>query len=320
MNDTIRRILVDVDPGKDNGPAIARARALARANGSAVELFVCDYLQWLSGDLVFTTENVDGAREQYFSDLASWAKELGKPLEADGIEVTVHTVWHTPRHEALLEHADKVGADWIIRVASRHGRLARILLSSTDWELIRQAHQLLWLVKSPETRLDKMRVLAAVDPTHPKDPALDRDRRVLDTSLAIADDLGAELHVFHAWTAPLTGPPVPASAVAADAAAVPIPSIDEKTLETARKRHRQCLDGLLAEYDVPGERIHMTEGAPADAIENVIDAHDIDIVVAGAVSRSWLQRLLIGSTAEMLFDAIECDLVVVKENARADDD
>jgi universal stress protein E len=314
------RIVVDLDPGKDNGPAIARARAIAGADGSTVDLFVCDYLQWLSGDLVFTAENVDGAREEYFADLASWANKLGKPLEADGIEVRVHAAWHAPRHEALLEYANKVEADWIVRVASRRGALERLLLSATDWELIRQAKQLLWLVKSADSSLDRLRVLAAVDPTHPQDPEMKRDKRLLDTARRLCGDLNAELHVFHAWTAPMAIPLAPAGAAAADAAAAPIPRIDEKTLKAARERHRQCLDNLLAEYDIRRDRVHMTEGGPADAIEDVIDEHGIDVVVAGAVSRSWLQRFLIGSTAEMLFDAIECDLIVVKEDASVGDD
>jgi universal stress protein E len=118
----------------------------------------------------------------------------------------------------------------------------------------------------------------------------------------------------------MAAPLTPAGATAADAAAVPIPRIDEKTLKAARERHGQCLDSLLAEYDIRRDCVHMTEGAPADAIEDVIDERGIDVVVAGAVSRSWLQRLLIGSTAEMLFDAIGCDLIVVKEAAPVDDD
>lgn len=313
-----RKILVDLDPAKDNGSAIVRAGALARAQGATVELFVCDYQQWLAGDLVFHAENVDIARKEYFAELESWASELGKPLEADGVHVTVHKAWHAPRYEALLDRANEINADWIVRVASRHGKLDRILLSATDWELIRQARQPLWLVKSADSRLDNLRLLATVDPTHPQDPDMHRDRHLLDTSQALCDDLGAELHVFHAWTVPMASPPVPASPVAADVAAVPFPRIDEKALKTARDNHKRRLDSLLADYAIPKERIHMAEGSPADAIERVIDENGINIVSAGAVSRSWLQRLLLGSTTERLFDAVECDLVVVKEDSRDD--
>lgn len=315
----MRKIVVDLDPAKDNGPAIARARALAEANQSTIHLFVCDYQQWLAGDLIFYAENVDIARKEYFSELKKWATELGQPLEENGIDVTVHTAWHAPRYEALLEYADKIEADWIVRVASRHGKIDRLLLSATDWELIRQANQLLWLVKSSDSQLDKLRVLAAVDPTHPQDPDMDRDRHLLDASVALCNDLGAELHVFHAWAAPMSAPPVPASPVAADVAAVPVPRIDEETLKAAKEKHKERLDSLLKDYEIPEQRIHMTEGSPAEAIENVIDELDIDIVAAGAVSRTWLQRLLIGSTAEKLFDAVGCDLVVVKEDTRDDD-
>jgi universal stress protein E len=312
------RIVVDLDPEKDNRPAIARARALAENGGGTIDLFVCEYLQWLAGDLIFTAETVDGTREEYLAQLAAWAEELGKSLQADGLAVTVQTAWHSPRYEALLEYAASVDAGWVIRIASNRSKLERWLLSATDWELIRQAKQRLWLVKAEQAHLDELRVLVAVDPTHREDPELARDRHLLETSLNLCEELGAELHVFHAWAVPMAPTAFAASPTSADAAAVPVPRIAEDTLAAAREKHRQRLESLLADFDIPKRRVHLSEGSPAEAIQGVIDTENIDIVVAGAVSRSWLQRLLIGSTAETLFDAIECDLIVVKDEVIAD--
>ncbi|MGH8313881.1 MAG: universal stress protein, partial [Steroidobacterales bacterium] len=40
--------------------------------------------------------------------------------------------------------------------------------------------------------------------------------------------------------------------------------------------------------------------------------NEIDIMVLGAVARSSLQRVLIGSTAERLLDRLPCDILVIK--------
>ena len=42
-----------------------------------------------------------------------------------------------------------------------------------------------------------------------------------------------------------------------------------------------------------------------------------DLVVMGAVSRSGLQRLFIGSTAEEVLDRLPCDVLIVKAEAIA---
>ncbi len=47
----------------------------------------------------------------------------------------------------------------------------------------------------------------------------------------------------------------------------------------------------------------MTESLPAD------------LVVMGAVSRSGIQRLFIGSTAEEVLDRLPCDVLIVKAGA-----
>jgi universal stress protein E len=43
-----------------------------------------------------------------------------------------------------------------------------------------------------------------------------------------------------------------------------------------------------------------------------IEALGADLLVMGAVSRSAVQRLLLGSTAELVLDFVPCDLLIVK--------
>ena len=49
-----------------------------------------------------------------------------------------------------------------------------------------------------------------------------------------------------------------------------------------------------------------------DLTDNLLTDIGADLVVMGAVSRSGLKRLALGSTAERVLDFLPCDVLVVK--------
>jgi nucleotide-binding universal stress UspA family protein len=51
---------------------------------------------------------------------------------------------------------------------------------------------------------------------------------------------------------------------------------------------------------------------PIEAIAEVARDTGSAIVVMGAISRSGMKRVFIGNTAELILDAIGCDVLVVK--------
>jgi Domain of unknown function (DUF4136)/Universal stress protein family len=57
---------------------------------------------------------------------------------------------------------------------------------------------------------------------------------------------------------------------------------------------------------------HLISGHPADAIALGVAQIRADILVLGCISRSGLQRLLIGNTAEQLIYRVPCDLLMIK--------
>ncbi len=59
-------------------------------------------------------------------------------------------------------------------------------------------------------------------------------------------------------------------------------------------------------------------GNTSEALEELVMQLEIDVVVAGAVSRGRLERLLIGSTAEAILDDVHCDVVIVKPDGFPD--
>lgn len=82
--------------------------------------------------------------------------------------------------------------------------------------------------------------------------------------------------------------------------------------ETIEARYREQCRSFQAEYDISDERLHVVEG-PADVVIPQM-AHRLGaaVTVIGTVARTGLSGALIGNTAEVVLDALESDVLVLK--------
>lgn len=154
-----------------------------------------------------------------------------------------------------------------------------------------------------------VRVLAAVDPAHPGEKKANLDKKLVGAASRIVKLFGGALHVFHAWNPAATVTPV---AAAGHHAAVPTMTIGRELMEELRVQREKQLNKLVAPFGMPSANVHLVPGDTKSALDELVREHGIDIVVAGAVARGRLERLLIGSTAEAILDAADCDVVVIK--------
>ena len=306
----IRKILVDLRPRATEQPALERAEQLAAATGAALLLYLCDFLEPMTGGLFFHDETLRKARDDYVRELGDWLSARAAPLRERGLEIDTAVDWHTPRYEAILMKADGAAADLIVRAARKRSRIDRLLLGATDWELVRRAPQILWLVKKQiDPAAKALRVVVAVDPMHPSDEKAELDRKLVRTAAGIAGLFGGTLHLFHAYN--------PSAAVAPAAsvshhAAMPVLRMSSDLSAELKAARRGKLAELAALADVPEERVHLVPGQASPALQELVERHGMDVVVAGAVSRGRLERLLVGNTAEEILDDVDCDVVVVK--------
>jgi len=310
MTLTINSILADVDPRRDEQPSLSRAESLAARTGASLCLYASDYLYPFGGSVFFDSAEEQKARDAYVANLENWLKDAAAPLDRK-LDVSTVVEWQPSRVDGLLAQAQKVDADIIVRGATRHSKVDRLLLGATDWELIRRAPQVLWLAKGDRLPADNMKVLAAVDPTHAADERAELDRRLLETAAGIAALFDGSVHALHAYM-PVPRQPIFEPGAAMGTAAAPVPPLDEELLEKLQKRLTGRITELTDEYDVPRDNVRVIAGPTTSTIDDFVDDNGIDVVVAGAVSRSWLERLSVGSTAERLLDAVDCDVVGVK--------
>ncbi len=299
----IRRILVALkDPSGRSSPALARSAQLARALGARLELFHVRtepiHRDMIDLDDRPTSELARRESEAVLSNLNS----IGQRLRRQGIDVTAAVERGSPACEAILREAARSGADLIVAECHATRHRAPWLLRFTDWELLRSTSVPVLLVKG-RRHWRRPRILAALDPTHAFDKPARLDHDLVRDGAALARALRGSLHVVHAFD------PVPLKMTAAELSR---PGGVAQAAAALAARARAALRSTVRFARIPLERQHVAGRHPVDAIPDVAREIDAGVVVMGALSRSGLERLVIGNTAEKLLDRLACDILVVK--------
>lgn len=99
-----------------------------------------------------------------------------------------------------------------------------------------------------------------------------------------------------------------AASTAATTGAMPV---DEIT-QDSENRHASALARLGDQFGLPRENLHMPGGTTADMLPQAARDLGASLVVMGAVSRSRLENVIVGSTAERALDQLPCDVLIIK--------
>ena len=132
--------------------------------------------------------------------------------------------------------------------------------------------------------------MAAVDPMHTDHKPLRLDNLILDAAATISSQLGGEFHIVHAY------------AEAARPFAAP---------GQIKEAHSEAFTELLSDYNFEEKYIHLVDETPIDALQHYVESLHTDVIVMGAISRSRLSEVLIGSTAERVIDYIKNDILIL---------
>ena len=296
----IRRILAAVrDPGALVLPGVTKATHLARAFGAELELFhaidAAAYVDMLGSNVSGLHQLEDEARRdclQRLERIAARAR-LHTPV------VTVAAEWDYPAYEAIVRRAVRTGADLLVAECHPARHFAQALLRLADWELVRLCPIPVLLVKQARPYRRPV-IVGAVDPGLAFGKSAMLDEQILRLGAQVADALHGTLHAVHAYGAP------------ASVARALIATLSSATAEPDAVSAGLGLQSLITRSKVSLAGCHLLGGEPCAAVEEVTRRLRADIVVAGAVARSGLERVLIGNTAEQLLRFLPCDLLILK--------
>ena len=191
------RILVAIaDPAEGVNKAIRRASALARMKRAPVSNCSMPYRppclpEWRTPQ----RSNLPVTRRRKTGDCSSaWRIVCGAKNSSS--TQTVQTGF--PVHEAILRQVRISKADLLVIEARKHNVFARLLLTQTDFELIRRCPVPLLIVKG-RAAWRSPRILAALDPFHSHDKPSALDGEIVAAAGAVAGLVRGSVHAAHIY-------------------------------------------------------------------------------------------------------------------------
>lgn len=304
MNE-ISQILSVIDPTTDDQPAMRRAAWVASNTDAELELFICYYNEYLSGDRLFDSRSLQDTRREVLDGYEQRLEALARPLRESGLTVRTRAVWDHPLYEGIVRHAAALNADLVFKDAHHHSAIARALLTNTDWSLIRACASPLWLVKSGDLP-ERPVILAAIDPMNEHDKPAALDDEILMLSKTLAEVSHAEMHAFHSYD-----PRVAISTATANAY-IPVSLPFDEIEKQMRLQHSKRFNEIVKYHGIASDHAHLVSGLTHEELPALARELDALVVVMGAVARNPLKRLFIGSTAERTLGELPCDMLIVK--------
>jgi universal stress protein E len=301
------RILAVIDPTVDVQVGAAKAARLARLSGASLELFVCDFDPALTGQPFFDTDELRRLREEFIAERAGDLEDLADELRAGGLDVTTHVHWDNPLHEGILRRVAEFEPDLMVKDTHYHSMLRRALFTNTDWNLVRRCPVPLLLSRTADWPA-RPRILAALDPGHHGDKPAALDHDILDAAQLLAGKLDGTVEAVHAF--------FPASLLAATTGFAGVPLAQELSvtdlLESERARVSAAMREITQAHGLGDKTVRVLQGSASEVLPRLAAEDHFDLVVMGAVSRSRLREIFIGSTAERILDRLPCDVLVVR--------
>jgi universal stress protein E len=283
------KILVVIDPREETHSALERCKEISPE--ADLQLHVCMFV------------DADSAQElaNTLKERTQWLDEQVKPYIDLGYDITKEVTSFARLYESVIQIALKVEADLIFKPMRQHSIVRRVVLTSTDWNLIRFCPTPVLLVSDQEVVRGKP-VVAAIDVCNAEEKHAELNHIVLGQATTVAEVLESKVHCVNAWNV--------SSAVMAAG------SIDPTPYEIAHAKkndHLQESKSLCQKYDIPADRIIVEEGTPEFVINTAAEELDAGVLVIGTVARSGISGLFIGNTAEAVLEGSAIDIMVVKQ-------
>lgn len=299
--ESLDNIMVVVDPEMTHSTAFQRGVELAKRSNASLTLVLAVYNAALARAGFIDPGLLEQSVEGLLRVRRQWLDGEIAALAEQGITARGVAAWYKPAYEEIARQALEREPDLVIKDVEPVGRFARTVFTPADWHLIRMCPAPLLLVNAHSSTWP-MKILAAVDPFDSREKPAGLNHDILRTARNLARQFGSEVHVVHAYQFLPQVVPVGAETAYADA----------EMFTQVRDEHRREFLAFGESHHIPADRMHLVEGTPADAIAVLADDINADLVVLGAVHRSGMRRILMGSTAEEILGSVRCDMLVLK--------
>jgi len=301
----INHILVDMDPTRDEQPALTKAIMLAQKFDASIELFLVEHQSALVINSFLDNDHLQKAIQGYLKSKQRWLDTYISEVVDAKIAVSTDVCWHKPIYEGIIQKAKRCKADLVIKSTHHHPTIHKVFFTPNDWQLLKSCPVPILLAKS-DTASEYQHIMTAVDPSQSHGKAEDMDKIILDTGIEFANQLSAKSHVAHCYEA--IGVEL-WKEVGVSVQGLETEAFDYKDyMQRLGATHNAQLENLIKNYQFSEENKHLEAGRPQVILPEMVDNYNIDLLVMGTSYHSGL----IGSTAEKILDEVRCDVLAVK--------
>ncbi|HWM30045.1 MAG TPA: universal stress protein [Woeseiaceae bacterium] len=277
-----------------------RAREVAKALGHDLNVWCLLDDTGLPPALPADRDRVGRVRRKLLWRCRNALEKVLEEAEASGM--TAHGDVRTTESvaDAVLELVATQPPAFVMISRRPHTRFQEATLAGDDFAIIRSCPVPVWVVNPAHAAGDK--IVGAVDGFGDTNGSAELDERILDHAARLARKLGKENHALHTFgQAGLSRPLPPAAGNPAD---------DMGTSSYDRRMHRAFDFGKA--HGVPRERVHIHEGKLVNALEEMSEPMNADLIILGARSRGRLRRVLSRSAAERVVQRVNADVLILK--------
>ena len=281
-----KNLFVVIDPTSDKQPALERAAALARKGKSKITAFSAVYKA--VDDMVDANSRRSGKRE-FLKDWESTVKKMLQPYKESGLKVSADTYWTADWYAAVSRAAMRADADLVIKSTFRHGKLQRLLHSTSDFTIMRHSPSPVLLVREGKPTNGKL-ILAALDLESTDEGHIGLNNSVMKHAHELSEFTGLPLHVIAATSRK--------------------PEFSH-VLAGVEEQDGGIQATLAHAFGIQTENFHLIKGAAQNVIPAMSAKLNADVLVLGVSARSGIKGVMVGTTAKKVLDKLDCDVLAV---------
>lgn len=281
-----KNLFVVIDPTSDSQPALQRAAQMAKTAKSKITAFSAVYKD--VDEMQNASSKKDGKRK-FLKEWEEQVRRILEPVKAEGIKVTADTYWTADWYAAVSRAALRADADLVIKSTFRHGKLQRLLHSTSDFTIMRHSPSPVLLVREHKGKRGRL-ILAALDLESTDEGHIALNNAVIKQAHAMAEFTSLPLHVI--------------------AAVSRKPELSH-VLAGVEEQEGGVQVTLAHAFGIRPEHFHMVRGTAQNVIPAKAAELSADVVVLGVSARSGVKGVMIGTTAKKVLDKLDCDVLTV---------
>ena len=262
---------------------LAKAAALARSFGFALELFLCDAEQAYALKHAYQPTGRDKAMVECVARAKAYLASQRQLIDPAVSAVAIDAACESPLCEGIVHKVQRSHPEWVVKAAGGIDRRGHSAFDENDWQLMRTCPATLTLVQHRHWR-KRLRIGAAIDVSDHETEGLAGAIIRIARRLALAT--GGELELLYAE--PL------------------------RSESPEGRAHAARLRALARQADLDEQHAHILSGPPEQELAAFAAGRDYDVLALGALTHRNAPVRLVGTLTSALVEALESDFLLIK--------